>query len=822
MAPTSPLPHHRQVHYYQALPANTSSSSSTSPKSSTSPAAPLTPQSPSPYTSSHHPPHPHHPHHHHGSPVTSSTAATPHPPRRLPCWLLILLPILTIKVIISAITLITITNVDNLPNPKAAVSEDHLYEPDVVALPQHLQVPHDPHITLDANTPAPLTPTGSIDAANSKVADDLEDDDEEDSLPNIAPLPCTSTNNQYYASSDFSPWTDADVDAHRRDWQIWLSSRYVTHYSNFNVASETVERRGLPPYKGRGIVTVFGTDSHFKFFNASVTVLRKLNCSLPIEVWSFANELKLSTLERIRSMSSPEAPIRIRFADDSRNFLPLSRGTVKAAFHSKVAATLNSGFREFLFLDVDVIPLKNPEYLFESVEFRKKGTLFWPDYWKTNSKNPMWRWMNQTCVDEWEQESGVMVIDKQRAWKALVLNWYLNRNEKIRKWHRFAWGDKELFRFSWKATGTPVHFIQHWLTPGGFLTPVAGGSRIPVLGGLPVASPPLTSSSSVQKHPFCGIAMMQHDPKGNVLFAHVNYLKHNGKYFFTEDLPPLRYMKRYKPLFNVNLPEWYVKARGGPIKHPREPAAIHPSRSKRRLRDPLPGALPGSLPAFAGTEGARAHNVFPMSYECLDIIDIHTPREGSLEKGIDREAEIIDLQTEFPGMPQAVYNMVVKEDAEASRKAYHRAATVWIIGLVVFALAGAWVFCWIRSRAQFVQRTARTFETNIKMMHYNQNGVRVVPSATSAAAGVAVVTPNRTWRGAWWDSVAGLGGAVGVGGAAGRTPVLPSAVPPPKRGNSVNSASGASAGRSWMGWFYNGLPDSPDVEVDFGRKDLYD
>ncbi|KAI8852768.1 alpha-mannosyltransferase, partial [Chytridium lagenaria] len=204
------------------------------------------------------------------------------------------------------------------------------------------------------------------------------------------------------------------------------------------------------------------------FFRLALHYIRKTRCFLPIEVWAFNGELSDNVIHELTAMSQGDQSITVRLADDPKNFVGLARGSDKSGYHIKMSSLANSRFEEVVMLDVDVVPLQNPELLFEMPEYKTGGDLFWPDYWKTRTENPVWKWMGLSCVDEWEQESGMMVVNKRRSWKAIMLNWYLNRNTEIRKWHNFLYGDKDLFRFVWRATNTPTHFIQHWLTPGGF------------------------------------------------------------------------------------------------------------------------------------------------------------------------------------------------------------------------------------------------------------------------------------------------------------------------------------------------------------------
>lgn len=44
-------------------------------------------------------------------------------------------------------------------------------------------------------------------------------------------------------------------------------------------------------------------------------------------------------------------------------------------------------FDDVLMLDSDNIPVRDPAFLFDSVEFKELGAVFWPDYWKDQPEN---------------------------------------------------------------------------------------------------------------------------------------------------------------------------------------------------------------------------------------------------------------------------------------------------------------------------------------------------------------------------------------------------------------------------------------------------
>ncbi|KAF4132218.1 putative Mannosyltransferase [Phytophthora infestans] len=177
-------------------------------------------------------------------------------------------------------------------------------------------------------------------------------------------------------------------------------------------------------------------------------------------------------------------------------------------FNTKIYAIYNSKFEQILFLDADNVPVKDPSYLFKTLEFEKTGAIFWPDFWHPgrtifaiNQTSLVWQLLDTPFVDMNEQESGQLLVDRKRHATplALVLFFrfhlpnYFNRL-------KLAWDDKDLFRFAWLKLGASFHMIE----------------KLPAVAG------------EVSGDVFCGLTMAQHDPSGDVVFLHRNQLKLTG------------------------------------------------------------------------------------------------------------------------------------------------------------------------------------------------------------------------------------------------------------------------------------------------------
>jgi FkbM family methyltransferase len=131
----------------------------------------------------------------------------------------------------------------------------------------------------------------------------------------------------------------------------------------------------------------------------------------------------------------------------------------------KSYAILHTRFKEILFLDADNVALRNPEYLFETAEFKQTGALFWPDFGRLSKRRPIWRLCGVEYRDEPEFESGQILINKEKCWKAVNLAFWYNDHSEF--YYRYIHGDKETFHMAWrklKADYAMPPFPIHRLT----------------------------------------------------------------------------------------------------------------------------------------------------------------------------------------------------------------------------------------------------------------------------------------------------------------------------------------------------------------------
>lgn len=209
---------------------------------------------------------------------------------------------------------------------------------------------------------------------------------------------------------------------------------------------------------------------------------------------------------------------------------PLIR--INTRFQVKAAAIINSDFQHVLFLDSDNIPTRDPSFLFNTVEYKQHGAIFWPDFWKTASENKIFKLLEIPYQDTWEQESGQIVIDKKRHWIPLQLAWYMQYYHEL--YFKLLNGDKDTFQYAWRALDVPFYRIKTFLAMGGFLV----------------------------DNRFCGHSMLQYmDGYDDApLFVHANLMKQMPHTVFAER--PWHWIKQHDHRSSLILPHFYMANNG--------------------------------------------------------------------------------------------------------------------------------------------------------------------------------------------------------------------------------------------------------------------
>jgi len=267
---------------------------------------------------------------------------------------------------------------------------------------------------------------------------------------------------------------------------------------NFNIPPTAIKTltehwqyftKAISPYpnnfEGKGIVICAG-GSYFNCCWVLINTLRKdTGCSLPIQVWYSGDEMTSKHIDVLSELNVA-----------CHNFLDYPEGVGVKGYMMKPLAIKLSSFREVLYLDADNICLMNPDFLFELPEYNKTGAVFWPDFWITDKNNPIWEIIKCPANDHKEQESGQILINKEKCWPQINLALYFNFNKHI--YYNLLLGDKDTFRFAWLALGKKFHFINHEVASGGYFD---------------------------ENGVFIGNTMIQHLPNGTIGFLHRNLIK---------------------------------------------------------------------------------------------------------------------------------------------------------------------------------------------------------------------------------------------------------------------------------------------------------
>lgn len=207
-------------------------------------------------------------------------------------------------------------------------------------------------------------------------------------------------------------------------------------------------------FDGRGIVFCAGGERLFVNLWVNLCLLRRvLKCDMPVEVWHFGSE------ELSPSMAALLRPFNIQVMDGEKYAKDLPSAGEWRGFALKTTAIIQSRFREVLFLDTDSHAVRDPSFLFEEPGYRWTGSCFWPDEMFTDPASRMWSILDIPFVSEAEWESGQLVIDKSRSWRALSLVDHLSHHFPFH--YRHMYGDKMAFYAAWKKLDQPYAMTRH-------------------------------------------------------------------------------------------------------------------------------------------------------------------------------------------------------------------------------------------------------------------------------------------------------------------------------------------------------------------------
>jgi hypothetical protein len=206
-------------------------------------------------------------------------------------------------------------------------------------------------------------------------------------------------------------------------------------------------------FEGRGIVICAGGTRFFTCAWVLISILRRVHrTELPIQVWhlgrgEMSEEMRLLLVEEGVEVVDAEAVVA-RYPARLTGGWPL-----------KPYAIACSRFREVLYLDADTVPLVDPHQAFDWDAYRETGLLLWPDIVDIKATNPIWNRLGLKPIEQVSIDSGVMVVDKARAWD--ILDLVVAMNEHSSELYRLIHGDKDTFLLSAMLLDRSFGLIPH-------------------------------------------------------------------------------------------------------------------------------------------------------------------------------------------------------------------------------------------------------------------------------------------------------------------------------------------------------------------------
>lgn len=202
----------------------------------------------------------------------------------------------------------------------------------------------------------------------------------------------------------------------------------------------------------RGIVICAGGARMFTCAWICIGMLRHLGCTLPVEVWHLGPE---EIGVPMRGLLAELGAETIDAHEVAKHHAVRRLG----GWELKPYALLHSRFREALLLDADNVPIKDPTGLFDDAEFRATGAMFWPDLLRLSRSNPIWTIAGLEARDCASFESGQLLLDKSRCWRALSLAHWMNQHSE--DFYGILHGDKDTFLVAWLMLAQRYHLIPH-------------------------------------------------------------------------------------------------------------------------------------------------------------------------------------------------------------------------------------------------------------------------------------------------------------------------------------------------------------------------
>lgn len=145
-------------------------------------------------------------------------------------------------------------------------------------------------------------------------------------------------------------------------------------------------------------------------------------------------------------------------------------------FDLKPFSMLASSFQEPILLDADAVMMRSPEEMYDFIEYKTTGALFFIDRQIKTRPHNYAKWFHDILLEPLSQkvkdlpfyrnkashyqESGVVIIDKQRAFAGLLATCRLNTLPDRQEMHSKTYGDKETFWIGFEMAQVAYEFYD--------------------------------------------------------------------------------------------------------------------------------------------------------------------------------------------------------------------------------------------------------------------------------------------------------------------------------------------------------------------------
>lgn len=198
-----------------------------------------------------------------------------------------------------------------------------------------------------------------------------------------------------------------------------------------------------PSCEGQGIV-IAGGGRYLHWSWVLVRKLRSMGCNLPIQVWHLGPKEMPGKASNLFKMMDAETV-------DAHQVMRQHPVREMSGWILKSYAVRHCPWKQVMFLDADCFPELVPEEVFNDVDVRNFGSLFFHDVGRHNTGFGYIDW--SLLPLELEFESGQFIMDKHKGW--MGLRWVLWASEHTDAFYQTGHGDKFLYEVCMRSSGCP-------------------------------------------------------------------------------------------------------------------------------------------------------------------------------------------------------------------------------------------------------------------------------------------------------------------------------------------------------------------------------